>query len=255
MQVASKFGQKVSDGRWPSGFFGFELSVAHYTISRKTPCHVAQRAQIIEMFIRPMYTTAVHWGSSDVQNLDGTAVPFIKPLCVEAWRSVSGSMCHISLLAQCDYQSSETLAMAELSQEVEDLLYGEGNFNFLDEFNTQGSQFENLSQDTLGLGFDGTQGTQTSQRDEHADGRGLEPVVSLLDQTTADLKFDDLDDMAEDFETQFDPKNLPEYACRYCGIHDPACVMKSRGDNKWFCNGRLPGLSPARKKCALTNDI
>jgi len=132
--------------------------------------------------------------------------------------------------------------MAELSQDVEDLLYGEGNFNFLDEFNTQGSQFENLSQPSLDLNFDGTQGTQTSQRDDHGEGRGLEPVVSLLDQTTADLKFDDLDDMADDFEIQFDPKNLPEWACRYCGIHDSASVMKSRADNKWFCNGRLPGL-------------
>ena len=22
----------------------------------------------------------------------------------------------------------------------------------------------------------------------------------------------------------YDEENLPEYACRYCGIHDPACV-------------------------------
>mmetsp|Transcript_50845 Transcript_50845/g.135731 ORF Transcript_50845/g.135731 Transcript_50845/m.135731 type:complete len:1079 (-) Transcript_50845:507-3743(-) len=135
--------------------------------------------------------------------------------------------------------------MAELSQEVDDLLYGEGNFNFLDEFNIQGSQFENLSQNTADLHFEG--GTQTSQRSSKYGGDvGMghrhEPVVSLLDQTTAELKFDDLDDMADDFETSFDPKNLPEWACRYCGIHDPASVMKCRGDNKWFCNSRLPGL-------------
>eukprot|EP00929_Paragymnodinium_shiwhaense_P006777 TRINITY_DN110736_c0_g1_i1.p1 TRINITY_DN110736_c0_g1~~TRINITY_DN110736_c0_g1_i1.p1 ORF type:complete len:1081 (+),score=275.32 TRINITY_DN110736_c0_g1_i1:128-3370(+) len=143
--------------------------------------------------------------------------------------------------------------MGELSQEVDDLLYGEGNFNFLDEFNTQGSQFdENLSQNTADLGFDaGTQGSQTqgsqgtskpSKSQFDIEGSSQEPVVSLLDQTTAELKFDDLDDMAEEFENTYDPKNLPEYACRYCGIHDAASVMKSRGDNKWFCNSRLPGL-------------
>mmetsp|Transcript_33782 Transcript_33782/g.93340 ORF Transcript_33782/g.93340 Transcript_33782/m.93340 type:complete len:1076 (-) Transcript_33782:467-3694(-) len=139
--------------------------------------------------------------------------------------------------------------MGELSQEVDNLLYGEGNFNFLDEFNTQGSQFENLSQNTADLGFEGgatgtqgTQGSQTSKQSQYDPSTSQEPVVSLLDQNTAELKFDDLDDMAEDFENTFDPKNLPEWACRYCGIHDPASVMKCRGDSKWFCNSRLPGL-------------
>jgi len=139
--------------------------------------------------------------------------------------------------------------MGELSQEVDDLLYDQGNFNFLDEFNTQGSQFEGLSQNTNDH-YEGTQSTQrgrksapSSQLDDRG-GLSQEPttVVSLLDQTTAELKFDDLDDMAEEFENTYDPKNLPEYACRYCGIHDPASVMKCRGDTKWFCNNRLPGL-------------
>mmetsp|Transcript_44279 Transcript_44279/g.96215 ORF Transcript_44279/g.96215 Transcript_44279/m.96215 type:complete len:1084 (-) Transcript_44279:275-3526(-) len=147
--------------------------------------------------------------------------------------------------------------MGELSQEVDDLLYGEGNFNFLDEFNTQGSQFEGLSQNTADLGLgggtlgsQGTQGTQGtlgnsrvgSQSVSKYDAAGSQDAVNLLDQTTAELKFDDLDDMAEDFANTFDPKNLPEWSCRYCGIHDPASVMKCRGDSKWFCNSRLPGL-------------
>jgi len=142
--------------------------------------------------------------------------------------------------------------MGELSQEVDDLLYGEGNFQFLDDFNTQGSQFENLSQNTNDINFDGTQNTQgtqgtrdsakSSKFDDQTGSLGDEPVVSLLDQSTAELKFDDLDDMNEEFEDTFDPKNLPEWACRYCGINDPASVMKCRGDGKWFCNSRLPGL-------------
>jgi regulator of nonsense transcripts 1 len=31
---------------------------------------------------------------------------------------------------------------------------------------------------------------------------------------------------------------VPEYACRYCGIHDPACVVRCVESNKWFCNSR-----------------
>jgi regulator of nonsense transcripts 1 len=30
--------------------------------------------------------------------------------------------------------------------------------------------------------------------------------------------------------------NLPSYACRYCGIHDPASVARCVESNKWFCN-------------------
>ena len=26
--------------------------------------------------------------------------------------------------------------------------------------------------------------------------------------------------------------------CRYCGIHNPACVVKCLTTGKWFCNGR-----------------
>jgi hypothetical protein len=32
--------------------------------------------------------------------------------------------------------------------------------------------------------------------------------------------------------------DLPEYACSYCGICDPACVVKCVETEKWFCNGR-----------------
>lgn len=31
---------------------------------------------------------------------------------------------------------------------------------------------------------------------------------------------------------------LPAHACRYCGIHDPACVVRCVESNKWFCNSR-----------------
>lgn len=28
----------------------------------------------------------------------------------------------------------------------------------------------------------------------------------------------------------------PEWACRFCGIHDPACVVRCVESGKWFCN-------------------
>ncbi|OEU20041.1 hypothetical protein FRACYDRAFT_260210 [Fragilariopsis cylindrus CCMP1102] len=34
----------------------------------------------------------------------------------------------------------------------------------------------------------------------------------------------------------YDEEKLPEYSCRYCGIHDPACVAQCVESKKWFCN-------------------
>lgn len=31
---------------------------------------------------------------------------------------------------------------------------------------------------------------------------------------------------------------LPPYACAYCGIHSPSCVVKCLICNKWFCSAR-----------------
>jgi hypothetical protein len=42
---------------------------------------------------------------------------------------------------------------------------------------------------------------------------------------------DEEEDEDEDVE-------LPAHACRYCGIHDPACVVRCVESDKWFCNSR-----------------
>ena len=39
----------------------------------------------------------------------------------------------------------------------------------------------------------------------------------------------------------YDEASLPPYACRYCGIHDPASVAKCIESNKWFCNATCTG--------------
>jgi len=37
----------------------------------------------------------------------------------------------------------------------------------------------------------------------------------------------------------FEAGEVPEHACRYCLIHDPACVVKCVDSGKWFCNCSL----------------
>ncbi|KAL7481216.1 hypothetical protein ACHAW6_006890 [Cyclotella cf. meneghiniana] len=39
----------------------------------------------------------------------------------------------------------------------------------------------------------------------------------------------------------YDESTLPPYACRYCGIHDPASVARCVESNKWFCNATCAG--------------
>ena len=51
----------------------------------------------------------------------------------------------------------------------------------------------------------------------------------------SDLKFEDDDDELPIFKTGQD---LPEYACKYCGIHDPSSVVLCNLCKKWFCNSR-----------------
>ena len=34
------------------------------------------------------------------------------------------------------------------------------------------------------------------------------------------------------------PDALPSHACAYCGIYNPACVVRCSSTGKWFCNAR-----------------
>ena len=52
-----------------------------------------------------------------------------------------------------------------------------------------------------------------------------------------DLQFED-DEEEEDGTSTIGGgvQELPDFACRYCGIHDPACVVLCNATKKWFCN-------------------
>ena len=63
---------------------------------------------------------------------------------------------------------------------------------------------------------------------------GAEDVAQQLDgglqSAGGEVKLDDDDDVI--------PNELPEHACRYCGIYNPASVAKCMSTGKWFCNSR-----------------
>jgi len=54
------------------------------------------------------------------------------------------------------------------------------------------------------------------------------------------LKFEDAFEEVYDFDNREREVDLPEHACRYCGIHSPSSVVRCIFPNcrKWFCNGR-----------------
>ena len=49
------------------------------------------------------------------------------------------------------------------------------------------------------------------------------------------------DDESNAFIDPYDEENLPESSCRYCGVHDPACVARCVETRKWLCNATCAG--------------
>uniref|UniRef100_A0A7S1ZIU5 Upf1 domain-containing protein n=1 Tax=Ditylum brightwellii TaxID=49249 RepID=A0A7S1ZIU5_9STRA len=45
----------------------------------------------------------------------------------------------------------------------------------------------------------------------------------------------------EGYIDPYDEETLPPYACRYCGIHDPASVARCVETGKWLCNSTTQG--------------
>ncbi|KOB69547.1 Upf1 [Operophtera brumata] len=101
---------------------------------------------------------------------------------------------------------------------------------------TQGSEFE-FTDFTL----PSQSQTQASQHDHglissnQVNGLGrleLPSKVSSVTNALTELQFEEED------EALYSSKELPDHACKYCGIHDPSTVVMCNICNKWFCNGR-----------------
>ncbi|CAI5470708.1 unnamed protein product [Closterium sp. Yama58-4] len=69
-----------------------------------------------------------------------------------------------------------------------------------------------------------------------AGGNGV-AAADALSAAMNDLSFDE---MGEEDAMDFPATDLPEHACKYCGIHNPACVVRCNFPTcrKWFCNSR-----------------
>ncbi|XP_017776059.1 PREDICTED: regulator of nonsense transcripts 1 homolog [Nicrophorus vespilloides] len=88
---------------------------------------------------------------------------------------------------------------------------------------TQASQIDHVGPQSSGLQVNGI-----SCKTSTSIGAKLGSVTAAL----GELQFEEED---EEF---YNSKELPDYACKYCGIHEPNCVVMCNLCKKWFCNGR-----------------
>lgn len=58
-----------------------------------------------------------------------------------------------------------------------------------------------------------------------------------MNKLSEDLRFN-LNFEEDDEDRDPYSRELPEHACKYCGIHDPGCVVQCNICKKWLCNGR-----------------
>lgn len=59
-----------------------------------------------------------------------------------------------------------------------------------------------------------------------------------MEKKTSDELDSDTATVVDGGEDEKESVELPEHACTYCGISDPACVVRCNKTKKWFCNGR-----------------
>ncbi|KAL0592100.1 hypothetical protein ABG067_000753 [Albugo candida] len=109
------------------------------------------------------------------------------------------------------------------------------------------ASFEDYS--AIDTSFLQTQPSQTLQFDEPyaTPSRSYEFIESVADSSLPNqmksLKFEEAveEEDENDGQNHYDavlPKELPAHACAYCGLHDPASVVKCVATDKWFCNSR-----------------
>ena len=86
---------------------------------------------------------------------------------------------------------------------------------------------------------DGNEESEEEDDDDDDDDDDDEDDVSDVSEEDEEDSSDEDDDDDDDHLftlDHYDEEKLPEYSCRYCGIHDPACVAQCVESKKWFCN-------------------
>ncbi|GAX13849.1 regulator of nonsense transcripts 1 [Fistulifera solaris] len=74
---------------------------------------------------------------------------------------------------------------------------------------------------------------EESEDDEEESSDGDEDLSDVSHEENAS---DDDEDILLYSADHYDEDNLPDYSCRYCGIHNPSCVAMCVESKKWFCN-------------------
>jgi regulator of nonsense transcripts 1 len=156
--------------------------------------------------------------------------------------------------------AAQNLAVAQSLYESASQPQGDA-FTFL-EFNTQGDdydylEFTELSQPAHPLVWNNASpdlatSVSSSEPNDFAmgvlesvasadagasNGKSQAAAISSLMTGLSDLRFDETGD--EDVH-EYAKRDLPEHACKYCGIHNPSCIVRCNVPScrKWFCNSR-----------------
>uniref|UniRef100_A0A0D6QVX1 Uncharacterized protein n=1 Tax=Araucaria cunninghamii TaxID=56994 RepID=A0A0D6QVX1_ARACU len=91
----------------------------------------------------------------------------------------------------------------------------------------------------LNLGSEvGSDGKQRGNQGSMGMGMGMGAAAEALAASISGLNFEEPG--CEDDNNEFSKRDTPEYACKYCGIHNPACIVRCNVPScrKWFCNSR-----------------
>uniref|UniRef100_K3X0E4 Upf1 domain-containing protein n=1 Tax=Globisporangium ultimum (strain ATCC 200006 / CBS 805.95 / DAOM BR144) TaxID=431595 RepID=K3X0E4_GLOUD len=133
-----------------------------------------------------------------------------------------------SLYAFVDPLGDEPATQADHSQ-----------YDFYDHYQPQSQQ-----QSHRGLGATNGQddgafsGVGLGSFDHHGDTDST--FQSQMDDASIADEFQHLtfEETGDDDQLDYTSKELPKHACAYCGLHDPASVVKCVASDKWFCNSR-----------------
>lgn len=99
------------------------------------------------------------------------------------------------------------------------------------------NDYSHFSQTAKDSAWDDDSGLPADQEESNNnDDSNSQSMTNNITTGLADLNFDETGD--EDVE--FAKRELPEHACKYCGIQNPSCVVRCNVPNckKWFCNSR-----------------
>jgi regulator of nonsense transcripts 1 len=103
---------------------------------------------------------------------------------------------------------------------------------------SQQDALPSADEDSLSAGVARTslRGADDEPNEKSASGGGAQSLHFQETDEQLDLRLEDDEDGTKELQ-------LPEWACTYCGIHEPSSVTKCIESSKWFCNGSCGKVS------------